>query len=234
MRREELIAPDSYNLVEEIERYAKGDGKLAIIWENDKGEKQQLTYDELMQRANRAANSFEKAGLVKGDVVLVMVPRLIEAYVAYIGALKAGLAVIPSSEMLRAKDIAYRLKHSDAKAVIAYEPFMDQFEGVKEMDDVVKFVIGQSDQSWISLLEEMAAASTEYIAAPTKKTIWRFFPIRQEPPAIRKALSTATAGHMRIFAHPLNIGLARRKGMSSGRRQALAGRSGSGVRSWQL
>lgn len=42
MRREELIAPDSYNLVEEIERYAKGDGKLAIIWENDKGEKQQL------------------------------------------------------------------------------------------------------------------------------------------------------------------------------------------------
>src|SRR5690606_3144253 len=142
---------------------------LAILWENGQGEKQQVTYDELMQRANRAANSFEKAGLVKGDVVLVMVPRLIEAYVAYIGALKAGLAVIPSSEMLRAKDIAYRLNHSDAKAVIAYEPFMDQFEGVKEMDNVVKFVIGQSDQSWISLLDEMETASAEYIAAPTKK-----------------------------------------------------------------
>lgn len=169
MKREELVAPESYNLVEEIERYAKGDGKLAILWENDQGEKQQVTYDELMQRANRAANSFEKAGLVKGDVVLVMVPRLIEAYVAYIGALKAGLAVIPSSEMLRAKDIAYRLKHSDAKAVIAYEPFMDQFEGVKEMDNVVKFVIGQSDQTWISLLDEMEAASAEYIAAPTKR-----------------------------------------------------------------
>ena len=169
MKREELVAPESYNLVEEIERYAKGDGKLAILWENGQGEKQQVTYDELMQRANRAANSFEKAGLVKGDVVLVMVPRLIEAYVAYIGALKAGLAVIPSSEMLRAKDIAYRLNHSDAKAVIAYEPFMDQFEGVKEMDNVVKFVIGQSDHSWISLLDEMETASAEYIAAPTKK-----------------------------------------------------------------
>lgn len=169
MKREELVAPESYNLVEEIERYAKGEGKLAILWENGQGEKQQVTYDELMQRANRAANSFEKAGLVKGDVVLVMVPRLIEAYVAYIGALKAGLAVIPSSEMLRAKDIAYRLNHSDAKAVIAYEPFMDQFEGVKEMDNVVKFVIGQSDQSWISLLDEMETASAEYIAAPTKK-----------------------------------------------------------------
>lgn len=169
LNRQDLLAPESYNLVEEIERFATGDDKLAILWENDKSEKHQLTYDELIKRANRAANSFEKAGLVKGDVVLVMVPRLIEAYVAYIGALKAGLVVIPSSEMLRAKDIAYRLNHSDAKAVIAYEPFMDQFEGVKEMDNVVKFVVGNSDHSWISLLDEMAVASEEYIVAPTKK-----------------------------------------------------------------
>lgn len=168
MKREELLAPESYNLVEEIERFAVGDGKKAIIWENDKGETHEVTYDELMKRANKAANSFQKAGLAKGDIVLVMVPRLIEAYVAYIGALKAGLAVIPSSEMLRAKDISYRLNHSDAKAVIAYEPFMDQFADVKEMDRVVKFVIGKSDSSWISLTDEMENASEEYEAARTK------------------------------------------------------------------
>lgn len=168
MKREELLAPASYNLVQEIEKFAKGDGKLAIIWENDKGETQQVTYDELIKRANRAANSFKKAGLEKGDVVLVMVPRLIEAYVAYIGALKAGLVVIPSSEMLRAKDISYRLNHSDAKAVIAYEPFMDQFNEVKEMDAVTKFVIGHSGNSWISLNDEMENASDEFEAADTR------------------------------------------------------------------
>ncbi|WP_416144405.1 acyl-CoA synthetase MbcS [Planococcus koreensis] len=169
MDRNELVAPDSYNLTEEIEKFASGDGKMAIIWENDKGETQELTYDELIARANKAANSFEKAGLKKGDIVLVMVPRLIEAYVAYIGALKTGLAVIPSSEMLRAKDISYRLNHSDAKAVIAYEPFMDQFADVSEMDRVTKFVIGKSDNTWISLTEEMESASSEYKAADTRK-----------------------------------------------------------------
>jgi acetyl-CoA synthetase len=97
-----------------------------------------------------------------------MVPRLIEAYVAYIGALKAGLAVIPSSEMLRAKDISYRLNHSESKAVIAYEPFMDQFAEVKEMDNIIKFVIGKSDSSWVSLTDEMESASDEYGAAATK------------------------------------------------------------------
>ena len=36
MKREELLAPPSYNLVSEIEIY--GDkGKLALIWQDDKG-----------------------------------------------------------------------------------------------------------------------------------------------------------------------------------------------------
>lgn len=95
MNRETLMAPEEYNLVDEIEKFATGDGKLALVWENDKGESKSVTYDELIGMANRAANSFVKAGLVKGNVVLVMVPRLIEAYIVYIGALKAGLTVIP-------------------------------------------------------------------------------------------------------------------------------------------
>ncbi|WP_422122950.1 acyl-CoA synthetase MbcS [Planococcus sp. X10-3] len=167
MDREALLAPKEYNLVDEIEKFANGSGKLAIVWENDKGDSKRVTYDELMASANRAANSFQKAGLQKGDVVLVMVPRLIEAYVAYIGALKAGLTVIPSSEMLRAKDISYRLNHSGAKAVIAYEPFMDQFNDVPEMERVVKFVIGNSDSSWVSLTKEMEAASDQFDKAET-------------------------------------------------------------------
>ena len=63
-----------------------------------------------------------------------MVPRLIEAYVTYIGALKAGLVVIPSSEMLRSSDIEYRLAHSDAKAIVAFDAFTDQFSEVKNME----------------------------------------------------------------------------------------------------
>ena len=168
MNREALLAPEDYNLVDEIEKFATGEGKMALVWENDKGESKRVTYDELMAMANKAANSFIKAGLVKGDVVLIMVPRLIEAYVVYIGALKAGLTVIPSSEMLRAKDISYRLNHSGAKAVIAYSQFMDQFSEVQEMANVIKMVIGESDSSWISLSGEMDAASDQFEKAATR------------------------------------------------------------------
>ena len=136
MNREQLIAPEQYNLVSEFEKYATGTGKKALIYVNAEGNKKEITYDELITSANKAANVFKANGLEKGDVVLVMVPRLIEAYVTYIGALKAGLVVIPSSEMLRSSDIEYRLAHSDAKAIVAFDAFTDQFNEVKNMKDV--------------------------------------------------------------------------------------------------
>ena len=106
-----------------------------------------------MNLSNKAANVFIENGLKKGDVVLVMVPRIIDAYVTYIGALKAGLVVIPSSEMLRSSDIDYRLVHSNAKAIVSYEAFSSQFNDVKNMEGVQLFVIGKAENEEKSLTD---------------------------------------------------------------------------------
>lgn len=169
MNKQDLIAPQNYNLVSEFEKYSKDESKLALIWESDKGEVKTSTYNQLMKRSNKIANLFGRKGLQKGDVVLIMVPRLIEAYEVYIAALKAGLVVIPSSEMLRAKDIEYRLVHSEAKAIIAYEPFLDQFEGVSHLDEKLLLVIGESKDNWVSLTNEIVAESDEFQVVDTLK-----------------------------------------------------------------
>ncbi|MFB5088105.1 acyl--CoA ligase [Psychrobacillus sp. PGGUH221] len=169
MNKQDLIAPQNYNLVSEFEKYSKDESKLALIWESDKGEVKTSTYNQLMKRSNKIANLFRRKGLQKGDVVLIMVPRLIEAYEVYIAALKAGLVVIPSSEMLRAKDIEYRLVHSEAKAIIAYEPFLDQFEDVSHLDEKLLLVIGESKDNWVSLTNEIVAESDEFQVVDTLK-----------------------------------------------------------------
>ena len=46
-------------------------------------------------------------------------PRAIATYELYIAALKLGIAIIPSSEMLRTKDLQYRITHGEIDAVIA-------------------------------------------------------------------------------------------------------------------
>ena len=174
MKREDLLAPIQYNLVNEFEKFQDDPKRLAIVWKSDDGESKTITYKELMELSSQAANVFTTAGLKKGDVVLVMVPRLIEAYVTYIGALKAGLVVIPSSEMLRSKDIDYRLVHSEAKAVVAYEPYMSQFEQVKNLNGIKQFVIGQTTDTWVSLTEEMSKTSKDFVTAETKNTDMAF------------------------------------------------------------
>ncbi|MEH7304427.1 acyl-CoA synthetase MbcS [Neobacillus drentensis] len=167
MKREDLIAPEKYNLVSEVEQFAKEPTRIALKWENEAGETKQVTYEQLMKKVNQAANVFVTNGLNKGDVVLVIVPRLIEAYIVYLAGLKAGLVVIPSSEMLKEKDLQYRITHGDVKGVISYYPYVDQFENISQSQPFVKFSIGGSEEGWIQLDTEMAAASEVFESADT-------------------------------------------------------------------
>ncbi|MEH7345946.1 acyl--CoA ligase [Bacillus sp. JJ1532] len=174
MKREDLLAPEKYNLVSEIERFASDSNRLAIKWENELGDKKEVTYKELLKNANRIGNVFLQHGLKKGDVLLIVVPRLIEAYQVYIAALKAGLVVIPSSEMLRTKDLQYRITHGDVKGIVSYFPYVDQFEHIKEIENLPKFVIGSPQEQWIDLNKEMEAATDELPLADTSKSDMAF------------------------------------------------------------
>ncbi|VEI08410.1 acyl-CoA synthetase MbcS [Kurthia zopfii] len=170
MNREDLLAPEHYNLVSEIERFANGQGRIAVKYEDAEGLSKEITYDALIQQANQMANVFKAHGLQKGDVMIVMVPRLIEAYVTYLAAIKSGIIVIPSSEMLRTKDIEYRIEHSSAKAIVSYEPYIGQFDGVRNLTGMKQFVIGHAHEPWVPVIDEMQDASKEFKIVATKCT----------------------------------------------------------------
>jgi len=174
MGRGELIAPRQYNLVSEVERFAEDDKKLALRWEDEAGETKEVTYKELIANANRVGNLFQQNGIKKGDVVLVMVPRLIEAYQIYLGALKAGIVVIPSSEMLRAKDLKYRITHGDVKAVVCYYPYLDQFTDLPEAENLKKFVIGADSNDWINVNQQLTEVSDVFELADTTSSDMAF------------------------------------------------------------
>lgn len=147
------IAPEQYNIASEIERHASDRIALRVVGEKGVGE--QITYAELLKRVNRLAGGLHGLGLVKGDRVLVMVPRTIEAYVIYVACLKLGLVIIPSSEMLRAQDLSYRLNHSEARAVIAWGDGAREVNAITEALPTLRFRIDASGQAgdarWLSL-----------------------------------------------------------------------------------
>ncbi|MFC5542394.1 MAG: acyl--CoA ligase [Bacilli bacterium] len=170
MKREDLIAPENYNIVDEFEKWAKDESKLALLVRHEDGTTEQITFVELLKRANKVANLFKSHGLEKGDVILVMVPRSAEAYATYIGALKAGLSIIPSSEMLRAKDIDYRIEHSGAKGIVAFSNEIAQFEDVKSLDGLKLFVYGEAEEPWIQIEKAVENLSDEFNEVQTKSS----------------------------------------------------------------
>ena len=146
-----LIAPEHFNLASEISKHDSN--KIALRWENELGETRTISYAQLITKANKLANGLTKLGLEKGDRVVVMTTRLIESYVIYLACLKAGIVISPTSELLRAKDIVYRLNHSEAKAVISYSELIKEFENISEETPFLQFKIafGQEVPNWISL-----------------------------------------------------------------------------------
>ncbi|MDQ0215013.1 acetyl-CoA synthetase [Oikeobacillus pervagus] len=177
MRKEDLIAPEKYNIVMEFERTAEQNPtKLALKWENEQGEKREITYGDLMKGANRIGNAFLKNGLKKGDSILIIVPRLIEAYQIYIAALKSGIIIIPSSEMLRTKDLNYRIEHGDVKSIVSYAPYLSECKQVEKVDELIKFVFGGEEEGWINLEKEMEVVSDELKVADTNRDDMAFLP----------------------------------------------------------
>lgn len=170
MKREDLLAPEKYNIIHEVERFARDSEKIAIKWENEQGDKKQITYEKLLENANKIGNIFREAGLKKGDTLLIMIPRIIEAYQVYTAALKSGMIVIPSSEMLTPNDLQYRIEHGDVKAIVSYYPYVDVFEEVENIGGLNKFSVGKSAEGWEHLEKMMENASPEFETAGTVST----------------------------------------------------------------
>jgi long-chain acyl-CoA synthetase len=79
------------------------------------------SYRELDEQSGRLAAGLQAAGLAPGQVVAVQLPNIPQFLIAYFGALKAGLVVLPLNPLLMAPEIEYHLTDSAASLLIGFE-----------------------------------------------------------------------------------------------------------------
>ena len=79
------------------------------------------TYRELDDLSGRAAAGLRSAGLAPGQVVALQLPNIPQFLIAYFGALKAGLVVLPLNPLLMAPELEYHLTDSAAAMLIGFE-----------------------------------------------------------------------------------------------------------------
>src|SRR5271170_3016730 len=79
------------------------------------------TSRELDEQSGRFAAGLCEAGLEPGDVMGLQLPNLPHFLIAYFGALKAGMVVLPLNPLLMAPEIEYHLGDSSAALLIGFE-----------------------------------------------------------------------------------------------------------------
>jgi acetyl-CoA synthetase/medium-chain acyl-CoA synthetase len=132
--------PDAFNFGRDaVDRTAAADpGRPALLWRDASGAERRLSFAAVREGSDRVARGLHDLGLRPGEPVIVMLPRVPEWQLAVLGALKAGALVIPSSTILRPKDVVYRARHSAAACLVttdeqaaALEPVRGELAGLR-------------------------------------------------------------------------------------------------------
>jgi acetyl-CoA synthetase/medium-chain acyl-CoA synthetase len=155
--------PERFNFGRDVvDRFAAEPGRPALLWRDAAGAERRLSYADVARASNRVAHALRARGVGPGDPVLVMLPRVPEWHVAMVGALKAGALVVPCSTMLRPKDLAYRVGHSQARLVLASAEQVSAVDAVRaELPSVRHFMVlgeGSAPAGWEDWRAACAAA----------------------------------------------------------------------------
>jgi len=92
--------------------------KAALIWEGEPGDRRTLTYWELAQEVNRAANALRKLGVTRGDRVAIYLPMIPEAAIAMLACARIGAVHSVVFGGFSAESLRDRINDAQAVALI--------------------------------------------------------------------------------------------------------------------
>jgi acyl-coenzyme A synthetase/AMP-(fatty) acid ligase len=116
-----LEVPERYNYARDVvDAWAEREpGKLALLAVGpDGGDARRFSFADLARSSDRAARFLAGQGVVKGDRVFVMLPRVPDWYDVVLGCIKLGAIPMPATTLLTPRDIAYRVNSAEASVVV--------------------------------------------------------------------------------------------------------------------
>lgn len=119
-RNLQFIVPENFNFAYDVmDRWAaEAPDDNAIMWVSETGEEKEITFLQLKEESDRAASYFMSLGIGRGDMVMLILKRRYEFWIATIALHKIGAIAIPATHMLTTQDIVYRNNKASIKGII--------------------------------------------------------------------------------------------------------------------
>ncbi len=100
------------------DRHARVPDKVALFYENAKGESAKWTFREIMEASSKLAGFLKSIGVRKGDRVGVMLPKTPELIISALATWRLGAAYLPLFTAFGPDAVDYRMLDSDTRVVL--------------------------------------------------------------------------------------------------------------------
>jgi acetyl-CoA synthetase len=156
--------PERYNIAGDVCDKHEHD-RLAMVWEDWRGNERRVTFGELQDLSNRFANALDAAGVESGDRVATLLPSLPETAAVFLGIYRRGAILLSLSVLYGDEGIEHRLRDAGVKAIVT-----DAANRPRVPDGLVEkvYVLGERQVADdIDFGEAMQRAAPSYDVADT-------------------------------------------------------------------
>lgn len=185
--------PEYYNFAADVvDQWAKDEDKLAMLWVDEENREVRRTFKDFSERSKQLANILVEKGIKAGDTVILIMPRYIEWWEAFLACLRVGAAVSPGTVQLTTKDLSYRIETAAASAIITDQQTAQKIDEIKSgLSTIkVKIVVGDPMDGWLHYNTEIDQYSKEFTTVQT----------RSDDPAIL-FFTSGTTGNPKMTLH---------------------------------
>ncbi|MCP3952413.1 MAG: AMP-binding protein [Desulfobacterales bacterium] len=153
--------PSHFNIAESVcDRHRDLANRIAMLYENERGETAQYTFGQLRKASNQLANALAAQGIGEGDRVAIVLPQRIETGISHLALYKLKAIAVPLSGLFGSDALSYRLRDSGAKLIITDTAHRESIESLKaELPDLEDVLDVDANPGFWDLLE---SASDEY------------------------------------------------------------------------
>jgi acetyl-CoA synthetase len=134
------------------------DNHATALWVvNEDGSEQRLSFAQMAQASNRAANWLRSRGVKRGERMLLMLGNVVPLWEITLAAIKLGAVVSPATTLLSADELRDRVQRGEMRHVVADAAGAARFAEVA--GDYTRTIVGASLDGWADYAQAGAASA---------------------------------------------------------------------------
>ena len=161
--------PAAFNFGRDVIDVLGREDRRGLLFVDADGARSDVSFPQIAEYSQRYAGALRELGIGPGERVVVVLPKIPAWLYAMIALARLGAVVVPSSEQLRAKDLAFRAIHSEATTIVAHASNRAEVDALRALaPNVTRYIlVGGRADGWIAL-DERVTRSRAFPGYPTR------------------------------------------------------------------